>query len=261
GIQDEGRVVARVVVAQARRPVVDAPVRQGGGMKGVDHRGVPSLEGEMLSPRQFATGGDAVGRGDEELVGPEEILAFAADGYAEHPENRLVEPEAGRQVVHHELEWVDQAAAMEFVGFHGTSGNGSIQNRTPPALGLRRRGGSGRMKLLACQLSGWTEPRIQFGGNRRSWSTEWGSAGLCRPGAARFRRRGDPALHPGTNLPPARGGRRHPGRQRPGARHGAPPRRDALPRTGVRPGAEARRLRSRYRSAHVAGARPAVAPP
>ncbi|MNL77948.1 hypothetical protein D3C87_2042350 [compost metagenome] len=61
----------------------------------------------------------AVETGDEEFVGPEIILRLAADRNAQHLEHCPVKPPAGRQVLHDEPDMVDQAAAVEFVGFHG----------------------------------------------------------------------------------------------------------------------------------------------
>jgi hypothetical protein len=55
---------------------------------------------------------------DEELVGPEVILRFSADRNLQYVENGLVETLARREILHDELDVVDQSPAMQFLGFH-----------------------------------------------------------------------------------------------------------------------------------------------
>jgi hypothetical protein len=115
GIEQEGSVIAGMIVGpHAWRTIVLAPGRQPPRMERFDHRAIRRLESEVDSPSQLAVGGLAVGGRDDELVGPEEALALAADRDAEHVQHRFIEAPARRQVRDHQLDVIDQAAAVQF---------------------------------------------------------------------------------------------------------------------------------------------------
>jgi hypothetical protein len=48
-----------------------------------------------------------------------EVVGFTADGNAQHVEHRPVEALARREILDHELEMIDETAAMQFLGVHG----------------------------------------------------------------------------------------------------------------------------------------------
>jgi hypothetical protein len=75
-----------VVGPLARRAVVLAAVRQRRLVEGVDHRRVPRLEGQVMAAGEHALRGFAVGRGDEQLVGPEVARTRPSHGHLEHLE-------------------------------------------------------------------------------------------------------------------------------------------------------------------------------
>ncbi len=91
---------------------------QRGAVERVDHGPVGGLERQMMAAGQPALRGGAVGAGDEQLVGPEVVLALAAERHAEHVEDRAVEAARCGQVAYDQLDVVDQAATVQFLGFH-----------------------------------------------------------------------------------------------------------------------------------------------
>ncbi len=117
-IEREGRVVAGMVGALARRAVVAASAGKGCGVERLHRAAVRRLEGEVMAPGEHARGRFAVRSGDEQFVGPEKAVAGSAHGNAEHVEHGAVERLAGGQVAHDQLDVVDQAAAVQLHGFH-----------------------------------------------------------------------------------------------------------------------------------------------
>src|SRR5690606_32600873 len=85
------------------------------------HRAVGCLEGDMAWPGRPALRGRAVDRGHAEFVGPEETLHVATQGDAQDLEDRGVEGATRLQVADHDLDVVYEAAAVQFIGFHGGS--------------------------------------------------------------------------------------------------------------------------------------------
>src|SRR5688500_11851107 len=98
GVEKEGRIIAGMVGALARRAVVPAACRQARLVKGVDGRPVLRLEGEVMTAGKLAKRFGAVGRGNEQLVGPEMGFRAAADRDLEHLEQGLVEASARGQI-------------------------------------------------------------------------------------------------------------------------------------------------------------------
>ena len=88
-------------------------------MEGVDHEPVARLEGKVVATGQSTLRGLASCTGNKQFIGPEIILANATHGHLQHFEDGLVEPVARLQVVHDQLQVVDQATTMQFIDFHG----------------------------------------------------------------------------------------------------------------------------------------------
>jgi hypothetical protein len=72
----------------------------------------------VVASGELALGGFAARGRDEQLVGPEIVLAAAGHGDLQYPEDRAVEGSGGCEILHDQLDVVDQAAAVEFVGRH-----------------------------------------------------------------------------------------------------------------------------------------------
>jgi len=117
-VQQEGGVVAGVIGPLPRRAVVGSARRQSRRVEGLDHGPVPGLEGQMAAPGRSARCGDAVHRRDEQLIGPEEAFRLAADRHAQGFEHRAVEAAAGLKVGRHQLQMVDQPAAVQLLRLH-----------------------------------------------------------------------------------------------------------------------------------------------
>ena len=77
------------------------------------------LECQVMATRQLSLRRFAVGRGNEQLIRPEIIFAGAAHGNLQHLQYRAIERQAGGQVAYDHLQMIDQATAMQFLGFHG----------------------------------------------------------------------------------------------------------------------------------------------
>ncbi len=107
-----------MVITFAGRAVVGAAVGQRGAMEGLDHGAVLRLEGQVVAPGQPALRGRPLGAGHEQFVGPEEPFVPAADRHLQHRQHGGVEAVAGLEIAHHQLDVVDQAAAVKFHGFH-----------------------------------------------------------------------------------------------------------------------------------------------
>src|SRR5690606_31712227 len=139
GVEEEGGVVAGVVVALARRAVVAAAGLEPRSMPGLDHGAVAGLEGEMVATGQLARRRLAVGGRDEQLVDPEMVVALAAEGQLQNLEQGLVEAAAGLDVAHDQLDMVDQAAAMQGLDFHRRLPASAVERTrqpgVPPCLG------------------------------------------------------------------------------------------------------------------------------
>jgi hypothetical protein len=118
GVQQEGGIIARMIRTLSRRAVVLAAGRTPGLVEGLDHGPVLRLKGQMMPARQLAGRRLAVSGGDEQFVGPEITVALAAQRHAQNLEHRLVEAAGGGQILHHQLDVVDQTAAMQRLGFH-----------------------------------------------------------------------------------------------------------------------------------------------
>src|SRR5690606_16379649 len=124
-IQDEGGVVTGMVGPLSRCAVVPSPRGRGGPVEGLHHLAVPCLERQVMAAGGHPGGGRAVGARDHELVGPEEARTLAPDGDLEGSEDGRVEGPARIQVLHDDLQVVDEAAAVQRVHFHGVSRAGS----------------------------------------------------------------------------------------------------------------------------------------
>ncbi|MNT74011.1 hypothetical protein D3C72_2127790 [compost metagenome] len=74
-----------------------------------------------MAPGQLALRGLAVRRGNEQFVGPETSVSGAAHRHLQRIEHRLIEPLAGGQIAHDQLDVIDQAATMDFIGLHDVS--------------------------------------------------------------------------------------------------------------------------------------------
>src|SRR5690348_11553677 len=116
GIQHEGAVVAGMILALAGRAEVAAARREGGMIEALHGLPVLALESQVHAAGQLAHGRFALARGDEELVRPEVIVRFAADRNLQHLEHRLVKTLARGDVLHDELDVIDESAAMQFHG-------------------------------------------------------------------------------------------------------------------------------------------------
>ena len=120
-VQDERGVVAGVVGLLARRPVVAPAMRQRRTVKRVDRRAVLGLEGKVMPAGQLPQRRRAAGRGHHQFIGPEEVVLGIDDGNVEDAEGGGIEVAAGFEGAHHELDVVDEPAAMQLLGFHGQS--------------------------------------------------------------------------------------------------------------------------------------------
>ena len=103
----------------ARRAIVGSARRQTRLVDGLDHGAVLRLEGQMVSPRQVAGRRRAVGGGDEQLIHPEVALGLAAQRNAQRSQHGVVEAPGRRKVGDHQLDVINQTAAMQGLGFHG----------------------------------------------------------------------------------------------------------------------------------------------
>lgn len=111
----------RVVAALAGRTVVGSAVCQRGGVERVDGVAVFRLKRQMMAAGQPALRGFAVARRNEQLVRPEESRTRTARRNPQDVEDGRIEPLRGGKIGDHELDVVDQAAAMEFLRLHGDS--------------------------------------------------------------------------------------------------------------------------------------------
>src|SRR5262249_13390307 len=84
-----------------------------GAVEALDGLLVGGLEREMDATRQLASGGATVRGRDEQLVGPEEAGALAAERHAEGVEHGPIESPAPGQGAHPEMDVIDQAPAMD----------------------------------------------------------------------------------------------------------------------------------------------------
>jgi len=117
-IEYERRVIARVVRALAGRAIVLAARPDRLGMETFDDGAVLCLKGEMRASGRLAARGPRVCAGHEELIGPEIVGAFAAEGNAEHAKERRVESLGRREVANDDLNVVDESASVELGRFH-----------------------------------------------------------------------------------------------------------------------------------------------
>src|SRR5690606_4759391 len=129
-IDQERGVIAGVVRALPGLAVVLATGRQSLRVKALDHVAARCLERDMRAPGQRALRGDTLGRRDEQFVGPEKTVALAADRNTERVEHRRVKAPTRRQIAHHEVQMIDQAAACDCIGYHGRS---SVRKDQKPA--------------------------------------------------------------------------------------------------------------------------------
>jgi hypothetical protein len=76
------------------------------------------LKGHVMAAGEFAVCGLALGRGDEEFVGPEVVVTGAGHRHLQHLEHGFVKGPAGGEVLHDQLDVVDQPASVQFLCFH-----------------------------------------------------------------------------------------------------------------------------------------------
>ncbi len=91
---------------------------QGRLIERIHHRPVLRLKRQVRAAGQVPLRGDAVGGGDKQLVRPEVVLGRTAHGHVRCVEHGRVEPAAGGEVAHDELDVVDQPASVDFLRFH-----------------------------------------------------------------------------------------------------------------------------------------------
>lgn len=86
-------------------------------MERLDGCAVLGLEREEDAAGEAALRRLTVGSGDDQLIGPEEAVAFTGDRYIEHTQRCLVEATTGGEVSNDELEMVDRPTAVGFLRF------------------------------------------------------------------------------------------------------------------------------------------------
>src|SRR5688572_18298377 len=115
GIEEEGGVIAGMVVRPlSGKAIVAAAGGEAGPVEGVDGGSVRGLESEMVAAGELARRLRPVGSRDEQFVIPEMRLRASAKRDFQHLEYRIVEAAAGGEIGDHQLDMVDQPAAVQF---------------------------------------------------------------------------------------------------------------------------------------------------
>jgi hypothetical protein len=117
-IDNKRGVVVRMIWALARLTIVLAAGGQRGFMEVLHRFAAFRLERDVRGTGESALSGLAVFAGNTQFIGSEEIFLFSAHGYLQDLEYGGVEALAGCEVIHHELNVIDQATAMQFLYFH-----------------------------------------------------------------------------------------------------------------------------------------------
>ncbi len=108
-----------MIGALAGSAVVPAAGRHRNLVEAIHDLAVLSLECEVNTARQLAQRGFALRRRDVEFVRPDMVVAFTAERNLQQVEDRAIELLARLDIPDDELDVIDQAAAMQFLRFHG----------------------------------------------------------------------------------------------------------------------------------------------
>lgn len=103
-IEDEGRVVARMILrALARTAVVRPAGFEAYLVESLDCFAIAGLKSKVRSSGRLTRRGRTVRGRNDEFVGPEESRSFASERDAQDAENSLVKAPAALQIRHNQL--------------------------------------------------------------------------------------------------------------------------------------------------------------